>query len=390
MTIYKDIKSRVSQSRVIMGGIVLALIMTGIPSRAQTIINGVGLYNAPSTTVVSKQYSIRIKASNSTTWRPASVLWSKLNNTYMDGPHEVNEKYYGNLWGCSHSYVNFEMSQSVDIEVTRIGGTILPSTKIYPENKVTNVNFSKNKVIFTMSRPCNVAVDINGEMGTRSQSANQGPAQPIVHTLSVHGNPVLENKPQLTDASVLEITAGTKPTAAQLETFRTSTTLRTMYFKPGAHTIGPNFKVYPNKNYYIPGDAIVYGTLNNMDSTSQSDPPANLGSAENMRIFGHGTLSAQGIPHWELQQVELDKVYDGSNLVTVTQADKDSNPTNAKYAEQQRISYRRTAIDLSYCRNTKIQGIVIADPANHAMRLFTQDLHSSQPNDVSWVMACQL
>ena len=43
-----------------------------------------------------------------------------------------------------------------------------------------------------------------------------------------------------------------------------------------------------NKSYYIPGDAVVYGTMNN----------AKIGKeGKFIRIFGHGTLSGDKLPH---------------------------------------------------------------------------------------------
>ena len=42
------------------------------------------------------------------------------------------------------------------------------------------------------------------------------------------------------------------------------------------------------KDYYIPGDAIVYGTMNNNRVWNDG---------HNIRIFGHGTLSGERHPH---------------------------------------------------------------------------------------------
>ena len=43
-----------------------------------------------------------------------------------------------------------------------------------------------------------------------------------------------------------------------------------------------------NKSYYIPGDAVVYGTMNNGQNKNDGD---------NIKIFGHGTLSGDKLPH---------------------------------------------------------------------------------------------
>ena len=43
-----------------------------------------------------------------------------------------------------------------------------------------------------------------------------------------------------------------------------------------------------NKSYYIPGDAVVYGTMNNGKVGKEG---------KFIRIFGHGTLSGDKLPH---------------------------------------------------------------------------------------------
>ena len=48
------------------------------------------------------------------------------------------------------------------------------------------------------------------------------------------------------------------------------------------------FSLLQNKSYYIPGDAIIYGTMNN----GQDDTDGSF-----IRIFGHGTLSGDKLPH---------------------------------------------------------------------------------------------
>ena len=43
-----------------------------------------------------------------------------------------------------------------------------------------------------------------------------------------------------------------------------------------------------NKSYYIPGDAVVYGTMNNLENDQDG---------ESIKIFGHGTLFGDKLPH---------------------------------------------------------------------------------------------
>ena len=45
---------------------------------------------------------------------------------------------------------------------------------------------------------------------------------------------------------------------------------------------------FKNKSYYLPGDAVVYGTMNNGQVWDDG---------KFIRIFGHGTLSGDRLPH---------------------------------------------------------------------------------------------
>jgi uncharacterized repeat protein (TIGR02543 family) len=66
-----------------------------------------------------------------------------------------------------------------------------------------------------------------------------------------------------------------------------------LYFKPGIHNLGLGFKLSPGKSYYIPGDAIVYGTLNNIGVPASGS----LAAGKNIKIYGYGTLSGDSLNH---------------------------------------------------------------------------------------------
>jgi len=104
---------------------------------------------------------------------------------------------------------------------------------------------------------------------------------PPIHSVSLFANPVMK-KPSLDDPNIQYVEPGVKPSS----NLGTKTTL---YFKPGVHNIGRNFTIFANKNYYIPGDAVVYGTLVNLNNSD--------GSGANIRIYGYGTLSGDKIKH---------------------------------------------------------------------------------------------
>ena len=105
------------------------------------------------------------------------------------------------------------------------------------------------------------------------------------HTLTIFANPILE-KPSMTNPRVHVVEPGNMPTTD-------ASTFDLMYFKPGVHDIGRNFKVYPGKQYYIPGDAIVFGAFNNKD-VSVGNYRTN---GDKIKLFGYGTISGERITH---------------------------------------------------------------------------------------------
>lgn len=377
-------------------GVALALLSLCNSAHAQHTESGVGVYYGipdPSNHgILSGQspYIVEVRAKGTALWLSPHVFYQKLNDTYATGTHETNQRYYENLWSCSHSYVNFEMSQAAEIRITKRVGTIdAQKTKVHPANKVTSISYGSNSMTFEMPVACNIAVDIDGKMADRPHNVmGQAAGSHPVDTLSIHGNPPISDKPTLGSSAVLAVEPNPNPNVVSSppQSFSEST----MYFKPGIHYIGNNFKVYPGKRYYIPGDAVVYGTFNNVNDASVPGSPT-LPNANNITIYGHGTICGSKFNHWEMDQVELDGSYDGSNLQTVLGSDKDSDPNTpgdqhtSKYLEQQRISYRKTAIGFDYCMDTRVEGIVILDSANHNLSLFTPNYVPATPNRVSWV-----
>jgi F5/8 type C domain len=397
----------------------IALTIAGLSAFASAQNPGITLYDAPDASLLSSRYSVRIKPVDTTNpvvtyqYASAKVLESdldkvdtiyKANNSnqtiYQEGSHAVNRKYYRALWNCSHSYLNFEMNKPVVIEVTKITGPAINSVKIYPANKVSNVSFTGNVATFIMSQPCNIAVDFNGEMENRSQVDLNAP--PAVHTLSIHGNPPLDNKPSESDSNVQTVNAQIFTSTNTISNMSVVTPAAfqsnkdTMFFKKGVHNIGNNFKVFPGKKYYIPGDAIVYGTFNNIHDISVSGNPSGLSgndSGTGIWIYGHGTISGDRLNHWELDKVVPNALSLKAGAVANAYPSDGVGTTEVpastegeqKYVEQQAISYRKSAIEIDKCNNSKIQGLVIVNPANHSLRLQNYTLDSTKPNEVSWL-----
>lgn len=114
---------------------------------------------------------------------------------------------------------------------------------------------------------------------------------------------------------------------------------------PGIHDIGIAFPVHANKNYYIPGDAIVYGTMNNH---------GNWEDGHHIRIFGYGTLSGARIIHPKL-----------------------ASPRPAKNS-------LHDPIEIVGARNTTVEGITLADSAFHSLMLVS-GYKPEEPTDMRWL-----
>ena len=193
------------------------------------------------------------------------------------------EHYYAYVKDWSHTYANIEMSRGSIVEVQiaakngfKIKGSNFTIANAHPAQKASKPTVVDNVVYFSINNPGQITIDINGQMD--ETNTGNGYAGPPIHTVSLFANPVID-KPSLTDPSVFVVEPGVKPPS----NLGSKTTL---YFKPGVHNIGRGFPIFANKNYYIPGDAIVYGTLFNGAS-----------SGANIRIYGYGTLSGDSIKH---------------------------------------------------------------------------------------------
>jgi hypothetical protein len=221
---------------------------------------------------------------------------------------EGNLGYYSNaLRNWTHTYCNFEMNAGtlVEIEITRLNGatsnpSVVPiqTAVAHPRRKVRSWRVENGKVYAVIDRPMQFAIDIDGQMDTRIAPRLLNGSMPYngtnaMHAVTVFANPFID-KPDLNDPSVFAVEPGTIPPRTGAWT--------TLYFKPGVHQIWTNtvwqldddFHLYSNKRYYIPGDAIVHGNMNNRDSST---------NATNIRIYGHGTLSGERIPHPEFAMV---------------------------------------------------------------------------------------
>ena len=296
-----------------------------------TPLSGVNVYPPVPGLNPSDQYAVRVcAASNTSVWESVFAFETKCK------PDWITDAYFGELANWTHTYVNFETTLPVVVEISSLNGNPITNAVVHPIRKSGGVTLLNGKAYVTLNHPCNVALDINGQMDNQNTGYNAQTgsdyAGPPIHTISISANPVLA-KPSLNDPGYYYVTPGILPP-----------TNRNLYFLPGVHDVGAGFPLHANQSYYIPGDALVYGTFNNNWQWFDSS---------NIRIFGHGTLSGARLKH--------------PGFVA---------PAPANFS-----AYH--PIDIAGAVNVSVTGITIADPPYHSVMVDGADLN--HPSVISWV-----
>ena len=263
--------------------IILTLSLSGLASCAQLHV-----YDAVPGLAASPFYSMRVRLTSDTEWSSAfSLVTQCTTGTLCD--QSPGAGIWQHLTNWSNSYVNFEMEDraEVQIEITKLWREPITAAAVHPAASAIKCQVREGKAFVTINKPSLFAVDINGQMdnqntgkipnnGTQDRGYYDGPP---IHTLTIFANPFLDNKPSLEDEGVYPVAPGERPPEKG--------SWNTLYFMPGIHDIGHSFTVWQNKTYYIPGDAIIYGTMNNNI----------FEDAQNVTIFGHGTISGDRLTH---------------------------------------------------------------------------------------------
>ena len=281
---------------------------------------------------VSEHFEVRIRpvGSGESNWQSA-FAWETACKTVENN----TGAYFDHLAGWTHTYVNFETSGAVEIEITRTNKQPIREAAVHPRRKASSCTIVDGRVIVRLDRPCLVAVDIDGQLD--ANDTGKGYKGPPLHTISLFANPLLEGKPKPGDPGVWIVRPGEIPPATG--------PWNTLYFLPGVHDIGLAFPLRANCNYYIPGDAMVYGTLSNRK----------WGDGHHIRIFGHGTLSGARLQHPKYVRPEI--------------------------SEKEHGRYR--PIEVIGTTDTRVEGITIADSATHSLMLVSP-YKAGHPNEVKW------
>lgn len=293
--------------------------------------NGLVVYgNVPGATA-SDQYALAVRpAGKKGPWRDtfASITRCKKGIQGQNG-------YFPHLSGWSNTYINFEMRRPVEIEIRKINGDPIRKVVARPQRKVVSCVLRDGKAYVTLEKPCQISVDIDGQMEDRD--TGKGYKGPPIHTLTIFANPLIDDRPSLADPSVHAVKPGEKaPSDGRW---------KTLYFLPGVHDIGVAFPLHANRNYYIPGDALVYGTMSNHEKWDDG---------HNIRVFGYGTLSMAKIAHPNF-------------------ASPRPTPTHL-----------HNSIRIVGAENTSVEGIAIVDAAYHSLMLISS-YRPDKPTNIRWV-----
>ena len=232
-------------------------------------------------------YEIKVRKEGSEHWlNPFTLVTECTTDKYCN-----TTGIYHHLHEWSNSYINFEMIDGVDIEIviSKLFGEPISKAVVHPHTASKNCYIKNGKAHVTINKTGLFTVDINGQMDDQDTGRlpkNKGYYDgPPIHTVTIFANPFLVNKPSLDDIRVYRVTPG--------DEVPSEGTWEILYFLPGIHDIGPSFQIHTNKTYYIPGNAIVYGTMNN--GPIHGGGPGN--EASHVLIYGHGTLSGDRLPH---------------------------------------------------------------------------------------------
>lgn len=279
----------------------------------------------------SSIYQIRVRPSgDATPWRGV-FAWE----TRCKTPEETRDAYFDTLAGWTHTYVNFETDAPVEVEISRVDGKPIRSATARPERNAAKCSITDGRALVRLGKPGLIAVDIDGQMD--AQDTGKGYRGPPVHTISIFANPLMKDKPAPDAPGVRKVKPG-EPAPVDGE-------WDTLYFLPGIHDVGFAYPLHAKRRYYIPGDAIVYGTFSSRKWADGHD----------IRIFGLGTLSGARTQH-------------PKHVVPAIREDEHGH-------------YR--PIEILGARDVRVEGITIADSATHSLML-VGPYAPGHPNEVRW------
>jgi len=255
------------------------------------------------------------------------------------------------LGNWSNTYINFQMGSEarVEVEVTKLwGDENIATAVVHPVAAAEGCEVMGGKAYCVVHKQALFTIDINGQMDEQdtgklpkpSRSGNPNYDGPPIHTLTIFANPFIDDEPDIFEEGVLAIQPG--------EEVPTEGDWHTLYFMPGLHDVGLDFRIHSNRSYYIPGDAVVFGTINNGERAHNND-------GSNIRIFGHGTLSGDLIPQ----------------------------PKSVEPPIEESEYWKYKSININNADNVTVEGITVTNAAFHTFNL--EGRPESGPSTIRWV-----
>jgi polygalacturonase len=185
---------------------------------------------APAGETLSSRFTVAVENQQSPVYPAASIVIAAL---AAPGVTQTGEM----------AFSSFDFTGTVTVTVTVAGG--VHSAKILPSSSGIMPTVSGNRVTFTVSKPSQLTLDVNGDW---------------MNSLHLFANPIETNVPSANDPNVI-------------------------YFGPGVHVIQP-LKVDSGKTVYVAAGAVVYGKL----GPNQTEGPVMWLSGSNITLRGRGII----------------------------------------------------------------------------------------------------
>ncbi len=159
-------------------------------------------------------------------------------------------------------FASFDLHGSVQVSVSC--PEVINSAKILPAASGITPVVSSNRLVFTVTKPCQLEVEVNGDW---------------VHSLQLFVNPMEADAPRPDDPNVI-------------------------YFGPGRHEVA-DLVVTSGKTVYIADGAVLYGKLKTGDEPRTGHVTAITESqgggiislmGNNIKLYGHGIIDGSLIP----------------------------------------------------------------------------------------------
>ena len=187
--------------------------------------------------------------------------------------------------GKFNHIAQFSFDGQVKVKIKRKDGKSLNNVVLYPKKKGYTYTVESDHISITLDQWAYIYVefpDLNMHVAGKC----------IKEPLFLFADPLLENVPKK-DKWAEVITP--EMTAAEVKEKILSTPKKTIYFSEGvydfneASVLGNNYSGYQlplvsNKDYYIPGGAVIVGSFNSISGQK----------TDNVRFFGHGIVTAAG------------------------------------------------------------------------------------------------